>query len=119
MVKSLKNCVALSVSDMKEAAMYYERVLGYSRRLESPSFIEMNTGELRVFLCEDEVTAPTLKIKAEDPQTMCDYLLVHGFQQSQSDNDALEMKDPFGHVYCVVDATTEPVEDVFALIDLK
>ncbi len=101
MAYELSNCIALGVGNMSEAASFYERVLGYKRKLESPGFIEMDTGALRLFLCHDEVTAPTFEMLVDDVSEASEYLAGHGFRRQAEESGEVYMSDPFGYVYCV------------------
>jgi catechol 2,3-dioxygenase-like lactoylglutathione lyase family enzyme len=60
------NCVALGVANKREAADLYRDVLGFEEVKEGGNWIEMRTGALRIFLCEDEVRVPCFDIETED-----------------------------------------------------
>ena len=101
MAYELSNCIALGVGNMREAASFYERVLGYQRRHESPGFIEMHTGALRLFLCNDQVTAPTFEMLVDDIAEATEHLTKNGFKRHAEEADEVYMSDPFGYIYCV------------------
>lgn len=103
MAYELSNCIALGVHDMRAAADFYERVLGYRRRHTSPGFIEMHTGALRLFLCNQELVAPTFEMQVEDLPKAAAYLSSNGFEQEDEGEGEVYMRDPYGYVYCLTE----------------
>src|SRR5690348_13602414 len=99
----LSNCIALGVSDMRKAADFYESTLGYERGKEGPAWIEMLSGALKIYLCNDNVAEPTFDLLVEDIDKAVEHLMDGGFKRvslSAEDKEAY-MRDPFGYVYCI------------------
>jgi catechol 2,3-dioxygenase-like lactoylglutathione lyase family enzyme len=103
MVFQLSNCVALGVSDMRKAAEFYEKNLGYERGKESSGWIEMRSGALRIFLCNDEVHEPTFALEVEDVDKAVEHLMDAGFKRVVFDPNDTEpfMRDPYGYLYAI------------------
>ncbi len=99
----LDNCYAMGVEDIDAAAAFYERVLGYRRKMTTSRYIEIDSGVCRLFLCNEEVEAPTFRMLVEDIGEAEDYLTANGFQRSPEDVSEVTLRDPFGHVYCLVE----------------
>lgn len=96
MESGISNCVALGVPDMREAADYYERTLGYRTLVRTERYIEQSTGPLRIFLCEEAVVAPIFEIFVDDLDLVSRALVENGFEPT---DEAHTMTDPFGHRY--------------------
>ena len=99
----LSNCVALGVSDMRKAADFYEKTLGYEKGGEGSGWIEMRSGALRIFLCNDEVGEPTFDLQVDDVDKAVEYLMDSGFKRVVFDPNDKEsyMRDPYGYVYAI------------------
>jgi catechol 2,3-dioxygenase-like lactoylglutathione lyase family enzyme len=95
------NCVALGVSDKRQAADLYRDVLGFEEVKSGGNWIEMRTGALRIFLCEDEVNVPCFDLEAESVEGAEAYLTAKGFEKVDIAPGETFMKDPYGYIYCL------------------
>jgi catechol 2,3-dioxygenase-like lactoylglutathione lyase family enzyme len=95
------NCVALGVPDKQIAARHYREVLGFEEGASSDNWVEMRSGALRLFLCEDEVRLPCFDLEVEDVEAARSALAQAGWKQVDLAPNDVFMQDPFGYTYCL------------------
>lgn len=93
--------MAVGVSDPEAAAEFYQRVLGYRLIQARDGWIEMSTGDIRLFLTGEEVQGPILKLDLPERNRGLAFLNQNGFKRHVFDaaDTRLFMRDPFGQVY--------------------
>jgi len=96
------NCYAVGVRDMREAADYYERVLGYRRGAERENFIEMSGPCVRIYVCEHDTIKPEFRMLVDSVEKAEAYLCSEGFARVEAEGKFL-VQDPFGYQYCLIE----------------
>jgi catechol 2,3-dioxygenase-like lactoylglutathione lyase family enzyme len=102
----MSNCIALGVGEMLKAAEFYEGALGFERVQERPDWIELKSGQLRIFVCNDDVGEPVFDLRVGDVEASLRYLLANGFSRVVFDEDDRDVfvRDPFGYAFCLTKA---------------
>jgi catechol 2,3-dioxygenase-like lactoylglutathione lyase family enzyme len=95
------DCVALGVDSARVAADHYKSVLGFEEGKSGSNWIEVRSGALRLFLCEDEVKVPCFDIQVEDVEAARIYLEGAGWAQVDIAPGDVFMRDPFGYTFCI------------------
>lgn len=95
------NCIARGVDNMRSAAEFYRDTLGWDISRETDKWIEMKTGALLIYLCQDEVREAAFDMRTDDLVGAEAYLVGRGFQKVDLGTEELFVRDPFGYLTCV------------------
>jgi hypothetical protein len=96
------NCVALSTADMLAARDHYVKVLGFEVAQQTEQWVELKTGELRLFLCEDDSPVqPTFDLQVPSLEPALRHLIENGWTQVDLVPNEVFVRDPFGFLYAL------------------
>lgn len=95
------NSVALGVPDRRSAVEYYVGTLGFQYVKEGSNWIELSTGALRLFICDDDVKEPVFDIAVEDVGAATERLVSRGCVRVDLNADETYVRDPFGYLFCI------------------
>ncbi|MEA2553647.1 MAG: Glyoxalase-like domain [Fimbriimonadaceae bacterium] len=101
----LTNCIALGVPDRSSAASLYQEAFGFEVTEVADEWTEMRGGDLRIFLCEDQVREPAFSVNVEDMDATRRRLESLGFSKADYQSDELFMRDPYGYVFNIYPAS--------------
>lgn len=86
---------------MQTAAAFYRDTLGWEISRETEKWIEMKTGALLIYLCQDEIREATFDMITDDLERAEAYLAEHGCEKVDLGTGELFVRDPFGYLTCV------------------
>jgi hypothetical protein len=102
------NCVAISVSDMRAACDHYAQVLGFETVKEHDQWIEVKSGGLRLFLCQDDPPLPpTFNLRVPSVEGALEHLLSNGWSQVDLGEGEVFVRDPFGSLFALSQGGSE------------
>ena len=94
------DCIAIGVSDMAAAEKFYVDVLGFEVGERWDGYVELKTGALKLYLCEDD--APIcFEVLVDGVQAATEYLVEHGCEKDDEEGDEVFVTDPYGLRFCV------------------
>lgn len=82
----------------------YRDTFGFEVVNEAPEWTELKAGDLRLFLCEDQVREPAFSINVIDVQATRAKLESLGFVNAEYDSNEVFLRDPFGYVFNIYPA---------------
>jgi catechol 2,3-dioxygenase-like lactoylglutathione lyase family enzyme len=105
MTFSTTNCIALSTRDMRTAADHYVQVLGWKVVQESDEWVELDSGGIRFFICQDQVPQPpTFELRTEAISGGVQRLVSNGWTKEEFGDGEVFVRDPFGNLYALTPA---------------
>lgn len=104
--------VAIHVPDLDRAEAFYVGVLGGRLVSKSEAFLEIDSGALRLYVNRDEATTRSFvpSFDVPDGARASLQLQVAGGEIEQLASGGRYFKDPFGHVFDIVERAAEPLD---------
>ncbi len=96
--------MAFGVPNMHEASKFYEEVMGFKVTKRHDSYIEMETGLMKIYLVSDNVRQPTFELLTADPDQSTEYLEHHGClvdERMSQDSGEPVVRDPYGYIWLI------------------
>ena len=96
--------MAFGVSDMHEAATFYQDVMGFKVSKRTDDWIELEAGTMKIYVVQDNIRQPTFEVIAKDVDSAAEYLEHHGcLVDERMSQDAGEpiVRDPYGYLWLV------------------
>lgn len=100
MTLELSNCIAVSVDDISAAERFYVDDMGFQLGERSDDWVEVTSGSLRLFLCDDD-EGNCFELPVEHIPSTVAYLTEHGCKTYKKHGGEVYLKDPHGLRFCV------------------
>ena len=98
------NCVAVGVSDSLAAERFYVDTLGFEVGHRAAHYVELRSGALRLFLCDDE-EGVCFDLPVDSVAAATAYLNEHGCEIYRRARGEVFVADPYGLKFCISQAT--------------
>ena len=98
------NCIAVGVSDSLAAERFYVDTLGFEVCERGACYVELRSGALRLFLCDDE-DGVCFDLPVDDVPSAAAFLSEHGCKILKRARGEVFVVDPYGIKFCISQVT--------------